>query len=62
MTNLHARTIEPQLQLSLLFFAVAEGTRLELQRRSIPIVEAPPEETYDFERKYEEPERWDGLL
>lgn len=60
MINLHARTIEPQLQLSLLFFAVAEGTRQELQRRSA--AEEQREEVYDFERKYEEPERWDGML
>lgn len=60
MMTLHARPIDPQLPLSLLFLAVAEGARQEIQRYRA--AEAEREEAYEFERAMEEPERWDGLL
>ena len=60
MMTMHSRGIDPQLPLSLLFLAVAEGARQEIHR--MRAADAEREERAEFERAMEEPERWDGLF
>jgi hypothetical protein len=55
----HVRANDPQLQLSILFLAIADSKRHEAQRRVTENEQTSPDET---EWMHEEPERWDGLL
>ena len=55
----HVRANDPQLQLSILFLAIADSKRHETQRRTSENEGTTPDEA---EWIHEDPERWDGML